>query len=58
MAAQAAGMRSVFVTCCATDVTENAALATAAVSHYLDLPASFWSQPASGVEALRIRVGK
>jgi HAD superfamily hydrolase (TIGR01509 family) len=44
VAAQAAGMRSMFVTCCAGDVAENAALATASFTHYGTLPSTFWDQ--------------
>jgi sugar-phosphatase len=48
LAARAAGMRSMFITCCATDIAENAALATAAFTHYGTLPPSFWDQLVSG----------
>jgi sugar-phosphatase len=48
VAARAAGMRSMFITCCATDITENAALATASFTHYGTLPPTFWDQLLSG----------
>jgi sugar-phosphatase len=47
-AAQAAGMRSMFITCCATDIAENKALATASFTHYRTLPSSFWDDLISG----------
>ena len=52
LAARAAGMRSMFVTCCAGDIAENAALATASLTHYRALPSSFWDQLVSGTEDL------
>jgi len=52
LAARAAGMRSMFVTCCAGDIAENAALATASFTHYRTLPPSFWDQLVSGTEDL------
>ena len=52
LAARAAGMRSMFVTCCAGDIAENAALATASFTHYGTLPPSFWDQLVSGTEDL------
>jgi len=52
VAARAAGMRSMFVTCCAGDIAENAALATASFTHYGTLPPSFWDQLVSGTEDL------
>jgi len=42
LAARAAGMRSVFITCCASDVAANAALATASTTDYRALPPDFW----------------
>ncbi len=48
MAARAAGMRSVFVTCCASDIAENTALATASCTHYRTLPPRFWDELADG----------
>ena len=55
MAARAAGMRSVFVTCCAVDVEENKTLATAACPHYGTLPAGFWDELAAGTIDLKAR---
>lgn len=48
MAASAAGMRSVFVTCCAADIPGNTLLATASCTHYQALPARFWEGIADG----------
>lgn len=48
LAAKAAGMRCVFVTCCASDIAENAALATASCTHYRTLPPHFWERLANG----------
>lgn len=48
LAARAAGMRSVFVTCCASDIAANAALATANCVDYRALPSRFWSELADG----------
>jgi len=48
MAARAAGMRSVFVTCCASDIAEHTALATASCTHYRTLPPRFWDELADG----------
>jgi len=48
MAARAAGMRSVFVTCCASDIPGNTRLATASCTHYLTLPPRFWDELADG----------
>ena len=48
MAARAAGMRSVFVTCCASDIADNIALATASCTHYRTLPPRFWDELADG----------
>ncbi len=55
LAARAAGMHSVYVTCCATDVAENAPLASAAIGDYHDLPPAFWTDPASHLPVLRPR---
>jgi len=52
LAARAAGMRSMFVTCCADDIAGNAALATASFTHYGTLPPSFWDQLVSGTVEL------
>ncbi len=48
LAARAAGMRSVFITCCASDVAGNSLLATARCTHYQALPARFWDDVADG----------
>jgi len=48
LAARAAGMRSMFITCCAADIAGNAALATASTRDYLSLPPHFWARLADG----------
>lgn len=48
LAAGAAGMRSMFVTCCAADVPGNLKLATASCTHYRTLPPRFWEDLAQG----------
>lgn len=48
MAARAAGMRSVFITCCANDVEGLKPLASCDVEHYAALPGSFWAGLAAG----------
>ena len=48
LAAKAAGMRSMFVRCCAADVEANAALATASCTDYRSLPPNFWQRLAGG----------
>jgi sugar-phosphatase len=48
LAARAAGMRSMFVTCCAENIAENAKLATASFTDYRSLPPSFWDQLVAG----------
>jgi phosphonate degradation associated HDIG domain protein len=47
-AARAAGMRSMFITCCAVEIPENTALATATCTDYRALPARFWEQLGAG----------
>jgi sugar-phosphatase len=47
-AARAAGMRSLFIMCCAADIAAYAPLATAATTNYLTLPEGFWAQLAAG----------
>jgi sugar-phosphatase len=47
-AARAAGMRSLFVTCCAADVPENRPLASASCTDYRCLPPGFWDALADG----------
>lgn len=48
LAAKAAGMRSIFITCCAADLPGNTALATASTRDYLSLPPRFWARLADG----------
>ena len=48
LAARAARMRSVFITCRATDVDGNIGLASAAIEHYDALPPTFWQRLAAG----------
>jgi phosphonate degradation associated HDIG domain protein len=52
LAARAAGMRSMFITCVATDIPENSARATASFTDYHALPAHFWRDLAAGTAAL------
>jgi HAD superfamily hydrolase (TIGR01509 family) len=48
LAAKAAGMRSMFVRCCAADIPGNTALATASCTDYRSLPPHFWKRLAGG----------
>jgi [1-hydroxy-2-(trimethylamino)ethyl]phosphonate dioxygenase len=48
LAARAAGMRSMFVTCVAADIAENSARATASFTNYEALPPDFWRDLATG----------
>jgi gamma-butyrobetaine dioxygenase len=48
LAARAAGMRSIFITCVAADIPENSARATATISDYQALPPQFWDDLAAG----------
>lgn len=48
LAARAAGMRAIFVSCCAADLAAGHALATAACSDYRALPPRFWEELAAG----------
>jgi sugar-phosphatase len=48
LAARAAGMRAMFITCCAADIPGNTALATASMRDYLALPPRFWARLADG----------
>jgi sugar-phosphatase len=48
LAARAAGMRSMFIRCCAADVEGNTALATASCTDYRSLPPHFWQRIAGG----------
>lgn len=52
LAARAAGMRSMFITCCAGDIAANAALATAMFTDYRALPMGFWGELAAGTLGL------
>ncbi len=47
-AARAAGMRSMFITCCASGVAANRRLATASCTDYRALPPDFWDAIADG----------
>lgn len=47
-AARAAGMRSMFIRCCAADIPGNAALATASTQDYRCLPPNFWARLREG----------
>ena len=47
LAARAAGMRSVFITCCASDIPGNT-VATASCTDYRSLPPDFWQRLAAG----------
>jgi [1-hydroxy-2-(trimethylamino)ethyl]phosphonate dioxygenase len=51
-AAQAAGMRSMFITCCAAEIPDNTLLASATCSDYRSLPPRFWEQLAAGATHL------
>jgi mannitol-1-/sugar-/sorbitol-6-phosphatase len=48
LAARAAGMRSLFIMCCAADIPGNSALATLSCTDYRTLPPRFWEQLANG----------
>lgn len=48
LAARAAGMRSMFITCCAADPAGDAPLATASCTDYRSLPPGFWQEIAAG----------
>ncbi len=48
LAARNAGMRSMFITCCATDIPDNTALATGSFTDYTRLPPRFWARIAEG----------
>jgi sugar-phosphatase len=48
LAARNAGMRSMFITCCATDIPGNTALATGSFTDYTRLPPRFWARIADG----------
>lgn len=55
LAARAAGMRSMFITCVAVDIPENSARATATFTDYESLPPGFWDDLAAGTLALAHR---
>jgi sugar-phosphatase len=48
LAARAAGMRSMFIACCAADAAANRPLATASCTDYRSLPPRFWARIADG----------
>lgn len=48
LAARNAGMRSMFIRCCATDIPGNTALATGTFLDYTRLPSGFWARIAEG----------
>ena len=48
LAARAAGMRSMFITCCAGDIAASAALATASFTDYRSLPPDLWGELVAG----------
>ncbi len=52
LAAQAAGMRSVFITCCAAEIPDNTNLASVTCNDYRSLPPRFWEQLAHGATHL------
>ena len=56
LAARAAGMRSMFITCCAAEIPENSALATTTFTDYQQLPSGFWDEMAAGTADLANRV--
>lgn len=51
-AARAAGMRAMFITCCAADFNGSMALATGSFTHYEKLPPDFWARLAAGTQEL------
>ena len=55
LAAQAAGMNSMFITACAVDIPANRARATASFTDYTSLPSGFWSDLAAGRIAISNR---
>ena len=55
LAARAAGMRSMFITCVAADIPENSARATATFTDYRALPSQFWPDLAAGTMRLAHR---
>ena len=55
LAARAAGMRSMFITCCAGDTAGNAALATTSFTDYRSLPPELWGELVAGSVDLSTR---
>jgi phosphonate degradation associated HDIG domain protein len=55
LAARAAGMRSMFITCVAVDIPENSARATATFTDYESLPPRFWDDLVAGTLPLAHR---
>ncbi len=55
LAARAAGMRSVFISCVAADIPENSARATVTVTNYEALPPRFWDGLVDGTMPLTHR---
>ena len=52
LAARAAGMRAMFITCCAAEIPENTKLATATMTDYEKLPPQLWDELLAGVPDL------
>jgi len=48
LAARAAGMRSMFITCCAADIAGNSTLATTSFTDYRSLPPELWAELLAG----------
>lgn len=55
VAARVAGMRSMFITCCATEIPELTSLASATAPDYESLPPRFWDELATGTVDLTNR---
>ena len=55
LAAKAAGMRSMFITCCAGDIAGNATLATTSFTDYRALPPELWGELVAGSVDLSAR---
>lgn len=47
-AARNAGMRSMFITCCAAEIPQNRSMASGTCTDYRALPPRFWRQLAAG----------
>jgi len=52
LAARAAGMRSMFITCCADEIEEKRQLATGMLTDYRRLPPGFWNALMSGTATI------